>query len=370
MKKLFLAVSLLLFSTLFTHTNACTGIRLVAENGDVIFARTMEWGAFELHSRISVIPRGYTFTSLTPDGPNGKQYTTKYGIIGVDIINKSILADGMNEKGLTVGMLYHPGFAEYTPYDKSNAKNCVSAQEITNYMLATFATVEEVKEGIYDIDIVGVGEESLGIVADCHWMVTDISGKSIVIECTDQKVKIYDATLGVLTNSPNYDWHLTNIRNYLNLSGLPAENKELSGTKYTPIGAGSGLLGLPGDNTPPSRFIRAVTWTQTARELPNGKEGIHEAFRILDNFQLPLEPELLEAYRKKTGDMETMRSSTQYTVAYDIAALTLNFHTEKNRRVRQINMNKINFSKIGKDIVHLKMDETDEDDILDITPEL
>ncbi len=370
MKKLLFAVFLIILSTFLIKTSACTGIRLLAENGDVIFARTMEWGAFELHSRITVIPPGYTFTALTPDGPNGKKYTTKYGIIGLDIVNKNILADGMNEKGLTVGMLYHPRFAEYTPYNKSNAKNSVSAQELTNYILASFTTIEEVKEGIKNIVIVGVGEESLGIVADCHWMVTDPSGKSIVIECTDQQVKIYDASLGVLTNSPNYDWHLTNIRNYLNLSGLPAENKELSGTKYTPIGAGSGLLGLPGDNTPPSRFIRAVAWTQTARELPNGKEAIHEAFRILDNFQLPLEPELLEVYRKKTGDMETMRSSTQYTVAYDIVGHTLNFHTEKNRRVRQINMNEIDFTKIGKDIVHLKMDESDEDDILDITPEL
>jgi choloylglycine hydrolase len=348
---------------------ACTGIRLITKDSGVVYARTMEWGAFDLRSRVALIPNGYTFTGVTPDGNNGKKFTVKYGIAGLDMLGKNYIADGMNEKGLAVGLFYHPGYAKYANYDKANAANCISAQDVTTYILSQFSSNEEVKTGLQKITVVGVVEKAIGIVVDAHWMVTDNSGISIVIEFTEGKLKIHDAPLGVITNAPNYDWHMTNLCNYLNLSMFSLEPRNLSGVKFAPTGAGSGMIGLPGDNTPPSRFVRAVTWTQSARKIENAKEGIYEAFRILDNFNLPLGPDGAEG-SGAGQNMDIMRSSTIWTTAWNLTDMTLNFHTQHNRRIRSVNIKEINFSKIGNEIVHIKFDEKKEQDILDITPDL
>ena len=92
--------SLLLFSSHLTIVHACTGIRLSVKDGSAVYGRTMEWGTFDLNSRVAIIPHGYEFTGLTPDGHNGKKWKSKYGVIGLDMLGKDLFADGMNEKGL------------------------------------------------------------------------------------------------------------------------------------------------------------------------------------------------------------------------------------------------------------------------------
>lgn len=365
--KLFSALLILALISSGINSIACTGIRLIAKDGGVIYGRTMEWGSFDLHSRVAIVPRGYEFTSLTPEGQNGLKYKTKYGFIGLDMLNKDFIADGLNEKGLAIGMFYHPGYAEYPEFDTSEASKTISAQEVANYILANFANVEEVKEGMPKVKVVGVVEKAIGIQVDAHWMVTDAQGKSIAIEYTNDAIKIHEAPLGVITNAPNYDWHMTNLSNYLNLSMFSVKPKNLSDLEIRPTGAGSGMIGLPGDNTPPSRFIRAVSWTQTARKLETAEESIYESFRILDNFQLPLGPDGAEG----AGEFEhndLMRSSTIWTVSWNLKDMTLNYHTQHNRRVRQLDIKTIDFEKIGKEIVHLDMQKKKEQDILDITP--
>ena len=371
MKNLKLLLTGLISVFLMTNLqlNACTGIRLIAKDGSVIYARTMEWGAFDLNSRVAIIPQNYSFTGLTPDGLNGKRFSTKYGIIGLDMLNKDFIADGMNERGLAVGVFYHPGYAKYPNYDRMNAANTISAQDVPNYILSQFATIEEVKNGMQEIAVVGVVEKAIGIVADAHWMVTDTNGNSIVIEYTEGALKIHNAPLGVITNAPNYDWHMTNLSNYVNLSMYSVQPKNLSGVNFSPTGAGSGMIGLPGDNTPPSRFIRAAAWTQTAREIANGEEALYESFRILDNFNLPLGPDGAEGADEKQSD-DLMRSSTIWTSAWNLKDRTLSFHTQHNRRVRNINMKAIDFSKIGEEIIHINLDDKKEQDIKDITPKL
>jgi choloylglycine hydrolase len=149
-------------------SEACTGIRLISKDGGVVYGRTMEWGSFDLNSRVAIIPQGYTFTGLTPDGLNGKQYTAKYGAVGLDMIGTDYLGDGMNEKGLAVGMFYHPDFAEYQEYDASMASNTITVFDVTNFILTQFSSVEEVKKGMEEIRVVGVVEKAIGIIVQGH----------------------------------------------------------------------------------------------------------------------------------------------------------------------------------------------------------
>ena len=129
------------------------------------------------------------------------------------------------------------------------------------------------------------------------------------------------------------------------------------------------MIGLPGDNTPPSRFIRAVAWTQTARKTATAKETVYEVFRILDNFNLPQGPDGGEG--SGHGDStDLMRSTTIWTTAWDLQDLTLNYHTQHNRRVRRVNVSAINFGHFSGKIVHVLMDDKKEQDIKDKTPKL
>ena len=166
------------------------------------------------------------------------------------------------------------------------------------------------RDALAKVRIVGVVEPAIGIAAPIHLMVTEPGGKAIVIEFTAGAVKIHDAPLGVITNSPNYDWHTTNLRNYVNLSAVALPMKKIEDMNFAPLGGGSGMIGLPGDFTPPSRFVRAVAFAKSARPTATGTETMYELFRILDNFNVPLGA--AEGEESKTK-LEGMRSSTCWT---------------------------------------------------------
>ncbi|MEZ9515263.1 linear amide C-N hydrolase [Vibrio splendidus] len=349
---------------------ACTSIALEAQDGAVVYGRTMEWGTFDLHSRVAIIPRGYEFEGSTPDGKPGMRWKAKYGAVALDAIQKDYMMDGMNEQGLVVGLLYHPGVAKYPEYNPSNSDHTIGSLEIVNYVLTSFSTVDEVKEGLDKVQVVGIIEPALGIEAPIHLTVIDASGKAIVVEYLNGKLAIFDNPTRALTNSPSFDWHMTNLRNYINLTGAALPTKTLvrgsENVDLAPIGAGTGFLNLPGDFTPPSRFIRAVAFTETARETADADETVYEVLRIMDNFNLPLGA--AEGPAAESGQLDGMRSSTIWTSAADSKNLKYYYHTQHNRKVRMIDLNNIDFSANNSHIQHLELDVKKVQEIDDITP--
>ncbi len=356
---------MLMLSIVPKVADACTGIRLIAENGQVVYGRTMEWGEFNLESRVAIIPRGLKYKGITPDGENGLAWKGKYGAVGLDMLKQEWLADAMNEKGLTVGMFYHPGYAKYPEYIKAKANISITAKQVSNFIVTQFATVDEVRKGMSEIMVVPVIEKALGIPIEAHWFITDATGKSIVIEFEAGEMKIYDNYIGVFTNAPYFPWHMTNLRNYVGLSPKPDDDMMIDSVELAPLGVGSGMIGVPGDFTPPSRFVRAVAWSSTARPLPNSEEAIYELFRILDNFNEPVTPPKPGA----TGlTSKGLRSATLWTTGWDISNLGFYYHTQNDRRVRYIDLKALDFSNMGNEVINLKLDEKDQEDIKDRTP--
>ncbi len=343
----------------------CTGIILRARDGAVVFGRTMEWGTYDLNSRLVVVPRGYEFRSHLESGMAGLTWQSRYGVVGLDALGRDYILDGMNEKGLAVNLLYHPGYAEYQAARPNSLAKSLGPLDLPQYLLTMSATVDEVREALAEVQVVSVVEPAIGIAPPMHLMVTETSGKAIVIEFAEGEVQVYDAPLGVITNAPTYDWHITNLRNYVNLSPLALPSKKIEDIDFAPLGAGSGMIGLPGDFTPPSRFVRAVAFTQTARATATGPETFYEVFRILDNFNLPL------GSGEGTGSEQTtgMRSSTIWTTVYDTKNLVMEYHTMHNRRVRQVDLKKIDFSK-PQALVHMPLDQKKEQDIEIVTPKM
>jgi len=344
------------------QSQACTGIKLKGEDGSYVYGRTLEWGAFDLHSQLVVVPQGVTFTALTPDGKNGKKFKSKYGFVAMSLFNDDFLGDGINEAGLAGGGFFHPGYAKYTDYKKSNAANTISPQEVMSYILSSFKNVDEVKKGMQEVDVVGVIDEEMGMELPGHWILSDATGATVVIEFTNGEMKLYDSEVGVITNAPNYDWHLTNLSNYINLTPYPHKPVQIGNQTIRPHGAGTGFLGLPGDNTPASRFVRAAAYANTSRNTKDAEETVYELFRILDNFNLPLGPDGGEGASADHFD-DSLRSTTLWTTAANINDLQYSYHTQHNRRVRMIDLKEIDFSKIGKEIIFLQLDNKKEQDI-------
>ena len=333
-----LAASAILLCLPFSG-DACTGIILKARDGAVVYGRTMEWRAFDLGSQVAIIPRAHQFTATTPDGQPGFAWQGKYGVVGLDALGKDVILDGMNERGLTAGLFYHPGFAVYQPYDSTRHAESMGPADVAQYLLTTCSTVAEVRAAMARVRVVPVVESQLGFAPPAHYLVAEPDGKAIVIEFFQGEQRIFDAPLGVITNSPTYDWHEINLRNYLNLSAVAIPDRKLADMDFRPLGHGSGMIGLPGDFTPPSRFVRAVAFTQTARPTVDGEDTLYELFRILDNFNVPLGAATEPAQEQARG----LLGATLWTSGYDKKNLIMYYHTQHNRRVRRLDLKQVDF---------------------------
>ena len=211
-----------------------------------------------------------------------------------------------------------------------------------------------------------VVEPALGFPAPIHILVVDEAGKAIVLEWHEGALRIFDAPLGVVTNAPTYDWHETNLRNYVNLSPVALPAKKIESLDFGPLGGGSGMIGLPGDFTPPSRFVRAVAFTQTARPTGDGPETVYEALRILDNFNVPLGAAEGSDNDEAHGGTKGMRSSTIWTSVWDIRNKHLYYHTQHNRRLRRFDVDAVDWDALKGDIVHLPLDREKKQDVDDV----
>jgi choloylglycine hydrolase len=147
------------------------------------------------------------------------------------------------------------------------------------------------------------------------------------------------------------------------LSPVALQGKKIEDLDFEPLGGSSGMIGLPGDFTPPSRFVRATAFSKSARPTDTGEETIYELFRILDNFNVPL------GAAEGSGDSKTagMRSATIWTSAYDTKDGVMYYHTQHNRRVRKVDLRKINFCSVSE-LVHQPLDKEKRQDIEDVTP--
>ena len=228
---------------------ACTGITLTAKDNAHVVARTIEWGGSELNSQYVIVPRGYSQQSLTPGGSlSGMEFTSRYGYVGLAVEQKEFVAEGLNEAGLSAGLFYFPGYGKYEEYDPTRKASSIADLQLVSWLLGSFSTVDEVKEAIENVTVIAIDPRASTV----HWRIADKTGRQLVLEFIDGQPRFYENKLGVLTNSPGFDWQMTNLNNYVNLYPGSAESKSLGNVTIAPFGSGSGFLEIPGDVTPPS----------------------------------------------------------------------------------------------------------------------
>jgi choloylglycine hydrolase len=336
MRKVSVAALIAAFTLATTPSFACTGISLKSGDGGAIRGRTLEFG-FPLQSNVIVVPAGKEFSGALPDGGKGLTYKTRYNIIGANAFNEVAIIDGMNDQGLSIGLFYFPDYAKYTPLTKENAARALAPQDFGMWVLGNFATVDEVKNAVKGIAMVptpmpGLGSAK-GEVAGVHFFIQDKTGRSIAIEPVDGNLVVTDAPLGVMTNAPTYDWHMTNLNNYVNLSVKDTDPEKLGGVTLTAPGSGAGLHGLPGDFTPPSRFVRAAIFSQAATPNADAEAAVLSAFHILNQFDIPKGSVINASVGQPTAEI------TEWTSVSDLKNLRWYFRTHQDQSIRMVDLN-------------------------------
>ena len=315
--------------------NACTGIRLTASDGTIVYARTME-SALDFQSNLILVPRGKAYVGTLMEKRPGLSWTTKYAFVGPNVFGMPYVADGMNETGLAVGHFVFTDFAQYQTPDAARADETIDAGEVGTFLLGTCSSVPEAIAALRKVLVIAAGSTPQARAMNCfHYFVHDAEGQTAVLEYVGGQLNVHDNPFGVITNSPTFDWHATNLRNTLHLSPEDASAVTIAQETLSGFGHGTGLLGLPGDFTPPSRFVRAFTLKQAMYPAATAEECVAKAFHLLNQFDIPP-----GAVRAQEGD-KTIFEFTNWTTAADLKHLRYYFHTFQSRRIRMVDFAKI-----------------------------
>ena len=318
---------LLIFLMLFSSLFACTDFILDYGSKNVVVGRSMEFGS-NLESQIVIFPKNEKRVSKIKNR-NGLSWTSKYAYIAVTSFKTDLVADGMNEKGLSIGTLWFTD-VKYPKIPTNARSKTIALEDLSNWILGSFANISEVKKGLQKIYIWAHVIKALKEIPPIHLSLHDQSGKSIVIEFVDGKMNLIDNEVGVLTNNPAFDWHVTNLSNYINLTAINKGKVVFDGTAINPVGQGSGLLGLPGDWTPPSRFVKIAILKNFVKKPKSVEESKNLAFHLLNTVDIPY-----GVVRSKDGKEF---DHTQWIVVKDLVNKKLSYRTYKDLNIHTIDL--------------------------------
>jgi choloylglycine hydrolase len=249
------------------------------------------------------------------------------------------VTDGLNEKGLGFGALYLPAETEYQTVKAGEESRALSNISFGAWVLGSFASVDEVRDAVSKVIVWGEPVPQLGSFAPLHFAIHDATGKSLVIEYVGGEMHVFDNVVGVLTNSPTYDWHIRNLANYVNLTAVNPPPVKFGKATYAGTGQGSGLHGLPGDPTPPSRFVMAAATSYLADKPKDASGALVLAMHLIDRVDIP--KGLVREYAdggKPAGDY------TQWTVFRDHANLIYFWRSYDDPGLKAVDLKTVDFA--------------------------
>lgn len=252
----------------------CTCINLKTK--DYYFGRNLDL-EYRFNESVVITPMEYEFKLRKEES-----FKTKYAIIGMAKVvnNYPLYAEACNEKGLSIAGLNFPHNAFYEEMKKEKIN--ITPFELIPWVLGNFEKVEELKKVIYNINLIDISFSKDMQLTPLHWMISD-EKETIVLEQTKEGLNVYDNKVGVLTNNPPFPYHKENLINYLNLTPNLPENRFSSKIELKTYGNGMGAIGLPGDNSSASRFIRAAFNKLNSVCEIDEEASVSQFFHILDS---------------------------------------------------------------------------------------
>ena len=333
----------LIFIAAISSSQACTDFRLKAQDGTIVIGRSMEF-AVDMHSNLMSSPRERVFNNATPSGKSALSWVSQYGYVFLDAFNTGMAVDGMNEHGLAVEALYLPGETQYQTIPPGKENQALPYLRFADWILGNFRSIDDVKKALSTVYVFAQEiPQQKNLIFPLHFNITDSNGNSIVVEFIGGKMKTHDNVLGVLTNSPTYNWQITNLRNYVNLS--PSTPKPIvdNGIKFTATGQGAGMMGLPGDISPPSRFVKISILLKTVFTPVNADAAINLAQHIINNVDIPLGfVRSGENVNKATNEL------TQWVVFKDLTNKIFYYRTYEDLTLRSVDLSRVDLSAEAK----------------------
>lgn len=353
-----LALSAMLAWSYSDSASACDAFRVTAKDGTVVVARSLEF-ALNLNSALRTSPRGRVFNTTAPDGKPGLSWKAKYGYLFLDGMNVDATVDGMNEAGLSFEALYLPGYAKYQTAPAGDDSQSLIYMYLGDWVLSNFKTVDEVRDALTKIYVVAGKLPGLGdTVFPLHFSMYDASGKSIVVEYIDGKLNIYDNKIGVMTNAPTYDWQVTNLKNYVQLRPTNPNPVVAHGITFVATGQGAGMLGLPGDISPPSRFVKTAVLMEVVKTPDDAKGAVNLAEHVINNFDIPV------GLAREPGNGNYSGELTQWVDFKDLTHKIFYYRTYDDLSLHAVDMSKLDFSENAP---RLRMPIASQEQVKDMT---
>lgn len=246
------------------------------KTNDFYFGRTLDY-EFSYGDEVTITPRNYPFHFIEKESIN-----SHYAMIGMAHVldNYPLYYEAINEKGLGMAGLNFVGNAKYK--EKIEGKDNIAQFEFIPWILSQCTSVDEARTLIEKINILNVSFNPNLPVAQLHWIIAD-TNKAITVEAVSEGVKIYENPVGVLTNNPPFDMQLFNLNNYMNISTTDPKNTFAPKLNLNRYSRGMGGLGLPGDLSSQSRFVKVAFTKMNSLSGSSEKESVSQFFHILNS---------------------------------------------------------------------------------------
>jgi len=362
---LILSTSLILSS--MSTSSACTALTMKDVNGNAYQARTMEW-AGALPEGLNYFPQGSPIQSETSDGKQGMSFKTKHAFVAVSLKHlsqdpkKVTVAEGANDQGMSLSLL---AFSDNSaqPVDPDAAK-VLSVLDFGAWALGNFQNVAQVKQAILNKEV-SVWLPSIAflgnVTAPVHFALFDKTGAGIVVEFNNGKINVYDNPVGVMTNGPEFPWHLKNLNNYAQLSNIDRNSGTFGSLKVNAPDSGNALAGLPSTQISSGRFVKAAFYSNFVRKAKTPAEAIQTISHVINNFDRPYDLSLdlpgtasgVEDQNAKAANSEV----TLFTVMNDLAMNQFYLRTINGINFSKIYLNKLAGVKEVKKVPFAKVDQ-------------
>lgn len=309
------------------------------KNGDFYFGRNLDL-EYTFGEQVVITPRNYElkFRKLP-------SIFHHYAMIGMATVaqNYPLYAEAVNEKGLGIAGLNFPGNACYQKED-TNKKN-VTPFELIPWILGQCASVKEARERLEELNLLDEAFAEKMPLAPLHWMIAD-KEECIIMECIQDGIHIYENPYGVLTNNPPFPYYQMHLNNYLNLSSANPKNGFAPEIPLNTYGQGMGAIGLPGDYSPASRFVKAAYLKWNSRSSEEENANVSQFFHILDGVSM---------VRGSVITPEGREDITTYSCCINADQGIFYYKTYDNNQIQAVRMQKENLDSEDLKIFDLEL---------------
>lgn len=273
--------------------------------------------------QVIITPKNYNLSFRCQD-----TYRSRYAMIGtgIAISGYPLYFEASNEAGLSIAGLNFPDNAYY--HKAENGKINIAPFELIPWILSRYNSVRQLRSTLSKMNVVNIAFSEEMPLTPLHWMIAD-GNECIVAESTKEGLNIYNDPFGVLTNNPPFPFHCTNINNYMHLHEAETENRLNSKLNLNNYSLGMGAIGLPGDFSSCSRFVKTVFVKSKSPNDLNETESISQFFHILDCVAMPM-----GCVKLTNGEFEY----TLYSCCYGTKEKTYYYKTYKNNTIKSVSL--------------------------------